>query len=53
MSDSDCVGGSQILMGVNTMKAIDYLGEELKLQEYRKECTANNVEPVIDLLAGE
>lgn len=32
---------------------IDYLAEELKLEEYRRECAISNVEPVIDYLAGE
>lgn len=35
------------------MKYIDYLAEELKLEQYRQECAANNVEPVIDYLADE
>lgn len=37
----------------NNLKVIDYLGEELKLEEYRKECALTGEEPVIDLLAGE
>jgi hypothetical protein len=35
------------------MKTFDYLAEMEKLEAYRRECAENNVEPVIDLLAGE
>lgn len=32
-------------------KVIDFLAEQLKLEEYRRECAISNVEPEIDLLA--
>ena len=35
------------------MKAIDYLGEQLKLEEYRRVCALTGAEPEIDLLVGE
>ena len=37
----------------NNLKVIDYLGEQLKLEEYRRQCALTGEEPVIDFLAGE
>jgi hypothetical protein len=35
------------------MKTFDYLAEQLKLEEYRRECALTGDEPIIDFLAGE
>ena len=31
----------------------DYLTEQMRLEDFRRECAIDNREPVIDLLAGE